>query len=269
MDAEIADGVDAATTSSGAGGMSTQEWAARAASFGSQAAAYAEHRPDYPDSAIAWGLAPVRDRPGRRVLDLGAGTGKLTAGVLATGAAVVAVEPDANMLAELVARYPDAEATPGTAERIPLPDASVDAVVVGQALHWFDMEVAMPEIARVLRPGGVMAALWNIPDDRTEWVDGYLEVAGLQRWSKRRSQASLAHPRFGEFEMGEFGHAHRRTAESLVAALATYSDTLIRTPEVRAAKLDAAMEYLRGRPETASGEFDYPLMTLVCRGLVR
>jgi SAM-dependent methyltransferase len=115
--------------------------------FGSAAADYAAHRPDYPGSAIAWALEHT---PGPRVLDLAAGTGKLTAGLLDRD--VVAVEPDPGMLEVLRADLPQVEALLGTAEDIPLPDASVDAVLVGQAVHWFDPARAWPEIARVLRP---------------------------------------------------------------------------------------------------------------------
>jgi ubiquinone/menaquinone biosynthesis C-methylase UbiE len=132
-------------------------------SFGAAATAYAEHRPDYARAAVRWALERA---PGPRVLDLGAGTGKLTAVMAALGADVIAVEPDPAMLAELRRALPDVLALPGRAEAIPLPDASVDAVLVGHVLHWFDMAVAGPEIARVLVPGGILASLWNVFDDR-------------------------------------------------------------------------------------------------------
>src|SRR6202034_921579 len=112
-----------------------------------------------------------------RVLDLGAGTGKLTAVLLGLGAQVTAVEPDAAMLGELRRGLPAVRALPGSAERIPLPDASVDAVLCGQALHWFDLSRALPEIARVLVPGGALGGLWNSDDDRVPWVAGLQEAA--------------------------------------------------------------------------------------------
>src|SRR5262249_54933891 len=128
-------------------------------SFGTAAGAYAEHRPDYAQAAVSWALETA---PGPRVLDLGAGTGKLTGTLVALGVDVVAVEPDPAMLAELHRSLPAVRALPGSAESIPLPDASVDAVLSGNAMHWFDMDLAGPEIARVLAPGGVLAGLWNV-----------------------------------------------------------------------------------------------------------
>ncbi|MFD4476569.1 class I SAM-dependent methyltransferase [Streptomyces sp. NPDC058471] len=102
------------------------------------------------------------------MLDLGAGTGKLTARLVALGAEVIAVEPDAAMLTELRSALPGVRALLGGAESIPLPDASVDVVLAGNAMRWFDMAVAGPEIARVLAPGGILAGLWNLMDDEVE-----------------------------------------------------------------------------------------------------
>ena len=155
------------------------EWLRRRSSFGSVAAAYAEHRPGYPAAAVRWCVAPVgRDIGSLRVLDLGAGTGKLTALLAGLGADVTAVEPDPAMLEELRRGLPSVRTLDGSAERIPLADASVDAVLCGQSMHWFDMSAALPEIARVLAPGGTLAGLWNSDDDRVPWVAGLQDVAG-------------------------------------------------------------------------------------------
>ncbi len=122
--------------------------------------------PGYPAEAVAFLLG---DRP-LRVLDLGAGTGKLTDELLAAGHEVVAVDPSAEMLAELAARHRDVTTTVGGAEQLPLPDGSVDAVVAGQAAHWFDPPRAAPELRRVLRPGGVVGFVWNVRDETVPWV---------------------------------------------------------------------------------------------------
>ncbi len=139
----------------------------QARSFDGVAGAYQRARPSYPAAAVEWALEAA---PGRRVVDLAAGTGKLTEVLVAGGADVVAVEPLANMRAELERALPSVRALAGSAERIPLPDGSADAVVVGQAFHWFDGPAALAEIARVLVPGGALGLLWNMRDDRVPWV---------------------------------------------------------------------------------------------------
>lgn len=111
----------------------------------------------------------VGARP-RRVLDLGAGTGLLTGALIAAGHEVVAVDPAEPMLAELRARYPQVATHLGDAEAVPLPDGSVDAVVAGQAAHWFDPEPAAVQLRRVLRPGGVVGLVWNTRDEEVPWV---------------------------------------------------------------------------------------------------
>jgi SAM-dependent methyltransferase len=237
--------------------------AKRAASFGAQAAAYADHRPDYPAGAIDW----VLPQGAHHVLDLAAGTGKLTHSLLTRGLRVTAVEPDPEMLAELARRTPQAEALPGTAEAIPLPDASVDAVLVGQAFHWFDVPKALDEIGRVVRPGGVLGALWNYEDSRVGWVAQFEELVRAQAnrtWAPPNLMPG-SHPLFEPFEWEVFDHAFRRTAESLAATMSTQSHMLVATAEDRQATLDRVMAYLRDRPETRDGEFDLPLRTQVFR----
>jgi SAM-dependent methyltransferase len=244
-------------------------------SFGTAAVAYAEHRPDYAGAAVRWALEAA---PGRRVLDLGAGTGKLTAGLLATGAEVTAVEPDPEMLGELRRALPDVHALAGGAESIPLPDGSVDAVVAGNAMHWFDMDVAGPEIARVLAPGGTLAGLWNVLDDRVDWIAGLAEVSGPAAIGPRDTPApwraetasmhlplSGAPSLFDSPEQAEFPHGQPRTADSLVATLATRAGVLVMPDDEREDLLGRIRTYLASRPETAQGEFTLPMLTCVLR----
>ena len=258
--------------------MSTDRDAPRpASSFGTAAVAYAEHRPDYAAAAVRWTL---RVAPGPRVLDLGAGTGKLTAALLdpavVPGAEVVAVEPDPAMLAELRRGLPGVRALAGSAESIPLPDGSVDAVLAGNALHWFDLAVAGPEIARVLVPGGVLAGLWNLLDDDVAWVDGLAGASGAAAVGPRdtptawrRATADLLPPAgdawSGRAERAEFPHGQRRTADSLVATLATRAGVLVMPEPERAATTRRIRAYLAGRQETAHGEFTLPMRTGVLR----
>ncbi len=248
-------------------------------SFGAAAAAYAEHRPDYAEAAVRWALEPVSDRRPVRVVDIGAGTGKLTAMLARLGAEVTAVEPDQQMLAELRRAMPEVRSVQGSAEEIPVPDASVDAVLAGQAMHWFDMSRAMPEIARVLTPGGVLAGLWNVDDDRVGWV------ADLAAISKRKASITLLRWRDGEApsrqqrlleagsglfhaaEEGEFGHGLARTADSLLATIATHSHLLVMDEAEQTGLLAQVRDFLRTRPETSSGEFTLPMVTVALRVL--
>jgi SAM-dependent methyltransferase len=253
--------------------MEADERSRRGSSFGAAAAAYAEHRPDYAEDAVRWALAPAGPAP--RVLDLGAGTGKLTATLVSIGADVTAVEPDPAMLAELRSALPGVRSLSGRAEAIPLPDASFEAVLAGQAMHWFDMSLAAPEIARVLVPGGVLAGLWNADDDREEWVAGYAAASGgnarvtLTSWRTSSEQARVAQrdtpAEFGSPERAEFPHGQRRTAESLVATIATHSRLLVMPEAERAQLLAQVRAYLSTRPETSSGEFTLPMVTGVLR----
>jgi SAM-dependent methyltransferase len=135
--------------------------------FESVADLYERVRPTYPDKAVDWLVEQLRIDSSSTVLDLGAGTGKLTRAFIGRVARVIAVEPGPKMLEQLRDAVPDAEALLGAAEAIPLPDDSVDAVVCGQSFHWFRVEEARREIDRVLRPGGGLGLIWNVrdPDD--------------------------------------------------------------------------------------------------------
>ncbi|MFE7227574.1 class I SAM-dependent methyltransferase [Nocardioides sp. NPDC057577] len=246
-----------------------------ASSFGTAATAYAAHRPDYAHDAVRWALRPA---PGPRVLDLGAGTGKLTATLAAMGADVTAVEPDPEMLGELRRELPEISAHRGSAESIPLPDASVDAVLAGNAMHWFDMAVAGPEIARVLTPGGVLAGLWNTVDDDVDWVADLARVSGPAAIGPRDTPASWrtetaalhlpttpAPARFGSPAQRGFPHGQRRTADSLVATLGTRAGMLVMPEDERESALARIRNYLATRSETSAGEFTLPMVTCVLR----
>jgi SAM-dependent methyltransferase len=241
--------------------------ARRAKSFGARASDYAAHRPDYPVAAVRWALEPVSADGPLRVLDLAAGTGKLTGVLCAEGHEVTAVEPDEAMLSELVRLHRGVRALPGRAERIPLPDGTMDAVVAGQAFHWFDPELALSEIARVLRPGGVVAGLWNGDDVDVEWVAGFGEVSGSRvSTAGFLTEHHLApHPLFAGDEERTFPHSQRRTAETLVATVSTHSHVLVAPDDEREELLSKMLSYLKSRPETATGEFEMPMRTLVRR----
>jgi len=179
------------------------------------------------------------------------------------------------MLAELSCQLPSVRSLPGSAEQIPLPDGGADAVLVGQALHWFDLDRALPEIARVLTPGGVLAGLWNVDDDRVGWVAALAEISKrkssvtLLRWREDAShQERLAAAESGLFEAAaarEFEHGQRRTADSLLATIATHSHLLVMDEPERSRLLARIGDFLYARPETSTGEFVLPMVTVVLR----
>lgn len=150
--------------------MSSNIHHAAADGYASGADTYVKGRPDYPPAVSAWLRDTLGLGPGKTVLDLGAGTGKFTPRLVDTGATVIAVEPVPAMLAKLSAALPQVRALAGTATAIPLPDASVDAVVCAQAFHWFATPEALDEILRVLKPGGKLGLVWNLRDASVPWV---------------------------------------------------------------------------------------------------
>ncbi len=142
--------------------------------------AYERGRPSYPSAALQLLSRELGLEAGRSVVDIGAGTGKMSRLLAGTGARVIAVEPVAAMREKLAALAPGVEARDGTAESLPLADAEVDAGVVAQAFHWFDAKRALPEIARVLKSEAGLALVWNSRDTRLPWV---LELGRILQWN--------------------------------------------------------------------------------------
>lgn len=183
--------------------MDHETRARRAASFDAVAEAYERARPGYPHDAVRW----LVGEPPRDVLDLAAGTGKLTRSLVAIGHRVTAVEPLPAMRGQLVRAVPGATALDGTAERIPAADASFDVVTVAQAFHWFDHERALPEIARVLRPGGELALVWNRRDESVPWVAELGVLMGGGTFGTRLAETTIpASELFGPLVWAAFPH---------------------------------------------------------------
>jgi len=137
--------------------------------FAKEALAYARGRPEYPVALDQWLRDALQLDEERTVVDLGAGTGKFTRRLLATGANIIAVEPVSEMLAQLTRILPDVAARSGTAENIPVNDGAVDAVVCAQSFHWFASKTALAEIRRVLKPGGHLGLIWNVRNESVDW----------------------------------------------------------------------------------------------------
>ncbi|MEO8815764.1 MAG: class I SAM-dependent methyltransferase [Mycobacterium sp.] len=219
----------------------------RSLSFGSQAAAYERGRPSYPPEAIDWLLPPNA----HDVLDLGAGTGKLTARLVERGLNVVAVDPVAEMLEVLRASLPATPALLGTAEQIPLPDNSVDAVLVAQAWHWFDPTRAVPELLRVLRPGGRLGLVWNTRDERLGWVKELGRIIGRED-ARDVVDAGVTLPEpFTGIESHQLDWTSYLTPQALIDLVASRSYCITSPDAVRTKTLDQVRELLATHPALA------------------
>lgn len=214
----------------------SEERRRRAAAFGGVAEDYERARPGYPIEAIQW-MLPTSGR----VLDLGAGTGKLTRQLVSAGYEAVAVEPSQEMLNELRRVVLQAEVYLGHAEAIPLPAASVDAVVAAQSFHWFDAPVALAEIARVLRPGGRIALVWNMPDQTTRWLSKLSPLVGtLPDVPPRDIEASIGE--LGSFDTVEAATFHYEQVlgrDELLKLVSSWSYLALLPLDERKAHLDA------------------------------
>ena len=232
-------------------------WSSRRQAFGAQAAAYATGRPGYPAEAVAWALP----QDATSVLDLAAGTGRMTERLLELDLEVVAVEPDAAMRAHV----PTAARTlNGTAEAIPLDDASVDAVLVGTAFHWFDIPKAMAEIHRVLRPGGTVGLFWNLLDDTLpaeQWVRRFCDILDAEarvsalvpdQGPPYREITGMSEP-----QQRSFAHRERYDVDRLVTYVSSWSQTILLPDDRRAARLAEI------RAVAPAPSFDLPM---ICEG---
>jgi SAM-dependent methyltransferase len=217
----------------------------RSRSFGSVAEAYDRLRPEVPDVALDWlvpdGVATA--------LDLAAGTGALTRGLCRRVATVLAVEPDARMAAVLARRCPTARLARGVGEALPLADGCVDAAYVSSAWHWLDPARAVPELARVLRPGGTLGVVWNGRPSGA-WIAGIGELVprpdlpGAAPPERRRVELGADAP-FSTPETVALPWTRAMTADEVVALLGTYSGVITLPAEERAALMAQARRRLR------------------------
>jgi SAM-dependent methyltransferase len=232
----------------------------RSLSFGSEAAAYERGRPSYPPEAIDW-LLPAAASD---VLDLGAGTGKLTTRLVERGLNVIAVDPIPEMLELLTNSLPDTPALLGTAEEIPLADNSVDAVLVAQAWHWFDPERAAAEVSRVLRPGGRLGLVWNTRDERMGWVKDLGQIIGHEN-DPFNHEVTLPAP-FADTERRQVEWTSYLTPQALIDLVASRSYCITSPEQVRTRTLGQVRELLNTHPALAnSSGLALPYVTVSIR----
>jgi SAM-dependent methyltransferase len=233
---------------------------AAARGFAEAAEAYERGRPGYPPAAVEHLCEVAGIGPGRAVLDLAAGTGKLTRLLAPTGAELVAVEPVEGMRAALARTLPEVTALAGTAEDVPLPAASVDAVVAGSAFHWFRGDEALAEIHRVLRPGGRLGLLWNVRDESVPWVAELTEIMEPHRGaapgysSGTWREAFGRTPHFSPLRRAAFRHVHRLEPEAVAARVASVSFVAALAESDRAAVLASVRALLARDPATRGRE---------------
>ncbi|GAB3856261.1 class I SAM-dependent methyltransferase [Micromonospora andamanensis] len=236
-----------------------------ALSFGSAAADYDRYRPRYPMAALRWALDGI-DAPAQLV-DLGAGTGILARGLLSLGHRVTAIEPDPDMRTQLTSVDSAVHALDGSAEAVPLPDGYADAVLTGQAYHWFDRPRAHPEIARVLRPGGVFAPIWNLRDDGVDWVAELSRIVQIGDTVEHLRQSVTD---FGDSfirpQWAEFAHTTTLTPDELLGLVRTRSHYLTAAPDRQAEVDHQVRTLLQTHPDLATRDtITLPYTTLVAR----
>ena len=218
----------------------------------------------YPFEAVRRLVKELRIKPESTVLDLAAGTGKLTRLLAQLGSEVVAVEPVDEMRERLVETLPGVTALEGTAEEIPLDDESVDAVTVGQAFHWFDGDAALAEIHRVLRPRSRLGLIWNVKDESVDWVHQLAEIIEAYRgnaprvasgaWKEAFERTEL----FTAIERARFSFVHQTDTATVVARVTSISFIAAMAPRVRERVVDQVHELLVTHPDTR-GQRVFPL----------
>lgn len=241
---------------------------AAAGGFGRVAETYERSRPDYPAEAVDRLIQELEITGDCSVLDLGAGTGKLTRMLVPSGARITAVEPIASMRETLGDAVPGVDVVAGTAEAIPAAGGTFDAVVCAQAFHWFDGELALSEIHRVLRPHGRLALLWNLRDESEDWVrrmtgiiDRHLGDTPSER-SERWRRAFSATDLFGTLHQLRFPYRQELDEAGLVERVASVSYIAVLPEGERSGVLDEVRELARSHPDLAGRDrFDLPYVT--------
>lgn len=233
--------------------------------FDREATTYERARPSYPPECVDWLAEHLGIRPGRRVLDLAAGTGKLTRLLEPLGATLVAAEPVAGMQAILHTTSPDVPVLGCTAEQLPFAPECLDAITVAQAFHWFDAATALEEAARVLRPDGRLGLVWNARDRSRPHVDALWSI--MDRVEKKapwraheewRESAFTETPYFGPMQEATFHHEQLLTVDEVVDRFRSVSHVAVLDADAQAAVLDEVRATLAEHPDTA-GRDEVPI----------
>jgi SAM-dependent methyltransferase len=245
----------------------------RAAAQGFEAGAtrYSAGRPDYPAELDDWLRDALGLASGKRALDLGAGTGKFTARLIAAGASVTAVEPVAAMRAEFARALPEVQVLEGSAEAIPASDASLDAVACAQSFHWFATPAALAEIRRVLKVGGALGLVWNVRDERIAWVAALDAILRPYEGDAPRHESGFwrrAFPAPGFTPLAErrFRYDHEGPPERVIVDRVLSTSFIAALEPVERGKVeDAVRALIAGAPELAGRDrVISPYVTIAC-----
>jgi SAM-dependent methyltransferase len=239
--------------------------------FAAAAAAYVAGRPEYPPQIEEWLRTELGLGKGKTALDLGAGTGKFSSRLLATGATVIAVEPVRAMLDELLRQYPEIDARSGAAQAIPLEDASVDAVVCAQSFHWFATAEALKEVHRVLRPGGAFGLIWNLRDDSVPWVAALTRImqpfeGDAPRFHSRKWRDVFPAEGFSPLREKRFANHHTGSPEKVIIDRILSVSFMAALPLRERERVIAQMkEVIANSPDLpAKAQVTFPYETLAC-----
>jgi ubiquinone/menaquinone biosynthesis C-methylase UbiE len=251
------------------------DWEKQRTSFGAVAGTYDSYRPEWPAATAAWLTGtqsegppgPLTGRAPLDVLDLGAGTGKLTRTLVRAGHRVTAVDPSEGMLAVLSQTLPGVTTVLAPAEQLPLADNSFDVVTVAQAWHWFDHAVTGAECARVLRPGGLLSVAWHLRTAAEDWVKELDVIAGEPEYQSReavqsRSESLELPDAFGRLQTTTFDYGLRLTPEGLAALTSSWSYVIVRPDREQVL---AHVTALGRRVADADGMLTLPFVTYCYR----
>lgn len=234
------------------------------------AKAYVKGRPSYPDEATVWLRDVLGVGSGRKVLEVGAGTGKFIAVLKQCGGEITAVEPVAGMREQLVPAFPDITVLAGNAESIPLPDGSVDAVVCAQAFHWFATAAALQEMRRVLKPGGRLGLIWNVRDESTPWVAALTAVTDPWEGDTPRYRTGdwrrvFPAPGFEAIDERHVRHAHVGSPDDVIVKRTMSVSFIAALPPERQVEVERDVRALiAGTPELAGrAEIAFPYETVM------
>jgi SAM-dependent methyltransferase len=235
---------------------------------------YSRGRPDFPPQALAWLRTDLGMRAGMTAVEIGAGTGKFTRQLAATGALVVALDPVSEMLSRLAVDLPDVVALRGQADSLPLASGVCDAVLCAQSFHWFATRAALAQMRRVLRPGGVLGLIWNVRDPTVDWVTRLTQIMApfegdAPRYDHGEWRSVFPARGFGTLHESSFAHAHAGAPEQVIAdRVASVSFIAALDAPARVRVLDQVRALIAATPALAgrdSVEFPYVTRVYWCR----